>query len=233
MASSAEVLQMEASKVSHRIAFSKGNGCYVTRKSGLMLGLFFVGSVVITAAAAAALVLHFGYCSAKDEANPADSDAVRRVSDVLDSSNVFAPESRREIGNGKRPMKVRLTRLIVPDSYEIKLIPFLTNENFTFLGEVKITVNVTDGDADRITLHVKEIEIEEESVVVVARRSGGETVKIDGFSNDTEQQVFVIRVRGGLLRGEQYQIGMKYRGILNDKLQGFYRSSYTVGNATR
>ncbi|KAL0271356.1 UNVERIFIED_CONTAM: hypothetical protein PYX00_008471 [Menopon gallinae] len=224
MPSSREVLQMEASNASH-ITFNKGNGCYVTRKLGAMLVLFFVASIVTTAA----LVLYFSLCTAKEDAIRTSFDAVT-VSDILDSSIAFTPDSHAENGNERKFMKVRLPRSVVPDSYEIKLIPFLLNDNFTFSGEVLITVNATE-DADRVTLHVKEIEIEEKSVVV--KRSDGGSQEIERFSNDTEQQVFVIHTRGMLRRGEQYRIGMKFTGILNDKLQGFYRSSYTVGNTTR
>jgi aminopeptidase N len=61
----------------------------------------------------------------------------------------------------------------------------------------------------------------------------GKKISIDRLSNDTARQFFIIRLGQSLLEGQQYRIAMSYLGNLNDALQGFYRSSYTINNETR
>lgn len=61
----------------------------------------------------------------------------------------------------------------------------------------------------------------------------GEKLSIDRLSNDTARQFFIIHLRQPLSEGKQYRVSMSYVGNLNDVLQGFYRSSYTVNNQTR
>lgn len=55
---------------------------------------------------------------------------------------------------------VRLPRSVVPDSYQVRLVPHLwgENSNFTFSGQITIRVNVTS-DTNNITLHANALEV--------------------------------------------------------------------------
>jgi aminopeptidase N len=61
----------------------------------------------------------------------------------------------------------------------------------------------------------------------------GNKIAVDRLSNDTARQFFIIHLGQPLSEGKQYRVSMSYLGNLNDVLQGFYRSSYTVNNQTR
>jgi hypothetical protein len=62
-------------------------------------------------------------------------------------------------------LDVRLPRAVIPDSYNIKIIPFIFEGNFTFNGEVAVVVNVTETTSN-ITLHFNDIKIYEDTVTV-------------------------------------------------------------------
>jgi len=69
--------------------------------------------------------------------------------------------------------------------------------------------------------------------LVLMYNAEGKKMSIDRLSNDTARQFFIIHLGQPLLEGQQYRIAMSYLGNLNDVLQGFYKSSYTVNNQTR
>uniref|UniRef100_A0A182MWE3 Aminopeptidase N-like N-terminal domain-containing protein n=1 Tax=Anopheles culicifacies TaxID=139723 RepID=A0A182MWE3_9DIPT len=151
---------------------------------------------------------------------------------------------------------LRLPRSIEPVAYDIRLIPWLVEDNFTFFGTVDILVNVLE-DCTNVTLHVAALTIHSASVerVPVEGReteseihegeeaelgnepSGGsvlqEMIEIDHNLTVSSKQFYVLMLKTSLRRSEQYLIRIKYEGVLNDYLQGFYRSSYTANNETR
>lgn len=47
------------------------------------------------------------------------------------------------------------------------------------------------------------------------------------------KQFFVIEFYDKLLQNTEYVINIKFSGLIQDSMQGFYRSSYQVGNETR
>lgn len=100
--------------------------------------------------------------------------------------------------------------------------------------QVKIWVNVTE-NTNNITLHALDMNIDR-GFTSIREIMGNDKTKIVGIveqRNDTERQFHVIRTSDTLMAGKQYLVYLKFIGYLNDYLQGFYRSSYTVGNETR
>lgn len=126
---------------------------------------------------------------------------------------------------------VRLPKTIIPISYEVKIVPFLIVDNFTFNGEVKIKFKVLE-DCNNITLHSYQLKIDEKFSSVVSE-SNNEVLIITKQYFVEEKQFFILKLNETLIKGSYYIISIKYVGILNDNLQGFYRSSYMVGNETR
>uniref|UniRef100_A0A182PTT0 Aminopeptidase N n=1 Tax=Anopheles epiroticus TaxID=199890 RepID=A0A182PTT0_9DIPT len=149
---------------------------------------------------------------------------------------------------------LRLPRSIEPVAYDIRLVPWLVEDNFTFTGTVEILVNVLE-DCNNVTLHVAALTIHDASVerVVPVRgqrnsaedepeveeevREGGvlkeEVMEIDRNLTVASKQFYVLMLRTPLRQGDQYLVRLRYDGVLNDYLQGFYRSSYTANNETR
>ena len=107
----------------------------------------------------------------------------------------------------------RLPRHIVPHRYEIELEPQLAEA--TFAGQVTITAEVMSSTR-MIVLNSKDLEII--------------SVFVDGlpspFRLDEESDRLLIGLLEDLLPGTA-MIDITFTGILNDKLRGFYRSTYT------
>lgn len=134
-------------------------------------------------------------------------------------------------------LNLRLPRSVVPIRYDIKLIPFLFSNNFTFNGEVKIDVNVTE-NCKNITLHATALKIRDDDVRVRRSTVNGSTEQSPPLEIKSQyfvdaRQFYVIEFNDMLQNGSHYTVEIKYTGILNDLLQGFYRSSYNIGNESR
>lgn len=232
--------------------FGRKRGCTVTRCGAFALIMGFIASVVVTGL----LVYHFAPCI--------DGSSVRRYNGALgdDGSAMFRSGRSFAGSSTKRKLDVRLPSSIKPDSYELKLVPFIWEGNFTFNGEVciylvkkkngqkrvnnvclcvggnqqvKIVLNVTE-DTRKITLHAVDMDIDEEATSIkdypwLDGRS--KNLRVSRQYNDTVRQFHVIQTVETLKAGKQYLLQLKYVGRLNDYLQGFYRSSYTVNNQTR
>lgn len=109
-------------------------------------------------------------------------------------------------------LEYRLPRTVVPIRYEIKLSPDL--QQFTFGGEVSIEVEVKE-PVTELLLNATELEIHSAS-------AGGQ---VAAFELLTEQERLKLTVKEPLKQGKQ-KVDIKFTGTLNDKLHGFYRSTY-------
>ncbi|HYK65199.1 MAG TPA: M1 family metallopeptidase, partial [Patescibacteria group bacterium] len=111
----------------------------------------------------------------------------------------------------------RLPKNVTPRRYEIRLTPDL--KNFTFQGQVDIAVVVNEA-TDDVVLNALELEIDK----VVAERAGKSlTAKAE---LETTKERAHLRFAEKLAPGD-WTLKISFRGILNDKLHGFYRSQYT------
>ena len=106
----------------------------------------------------------------------------------------------------------RLPRHSLPRRYDLVLEPDLNNA--TFSGSVTIVVDTAEA-APEIVLNSIELEID--------------TVAVDGetasFGLDEEAERLMIGPPSGVTTGE-HTIDIEFRGILNDQLRGWYRSTY-------
>ncbi|HEY3065329.1 MAG TPA: M1 family metallopeptidase [Methylomirabilota bacterium] len=119
----------------------------------------------------------------------------------------------------------RLPRHVLPVRYDIRLEPDLTTATFT--GDETITVTVTEPTAE-IWLNAVDLAIDEVSVV----RDGGAPVMGTASLEDSTERcrlAFAEKIPAGTAR-----LRLRFRGTLNDKLRGFYRSTYKdASGATR
>ena len=70
---------------------------------------------------------------------------------------------------------MRLPRHLLPQIYDVKILPILENENYTTLGEVSLALDLQEetedeGNWDKITIHAKQMIIHEDSVLVTGER---------------------------------------------------------------
>ncbi|MET0901737.1 MAG: M1 family metallopeptidase, partial [Acidimicrobiales bacterium] len=111
----------------------------------------------------------------------------------------------------------RLPRTILPRRYALTLTPDLGEA--TFEGSVDIDVEV--GEPVRaVTLNAVELEIDRAWVEVDGERRPT-TIAID---DETER--VTLSLEDALPSGDAV-VSLRFRGVLNDKLRGFYRSTFT------
>ena len=111
----------------------------------------------------------------------------------------------------------RLPRQVVPTRYEIRLVPDLTTS--VFAGVETITVTVHEPTSE-ILLNAAELEISEAAIEHEGGRVLDGLVQLDE-STERGRVRFLETLRPG-----EWRLRLAFKGILNDKLRGFYRSTY-------
>jgi aminopeptidase N len=116
----------------------------------------------------------------------------------------------------------RLPRTVRPRRYDLTLEPDL--DTATFAGEETIEVEVVEPTAE-IVLNAAEIEVDEASVELPGDGGDAKPATIT-LSLDEEAERLTLRLDQELPVGPAI-VHLRFRGVLNDKLQGFYRSTFT------
>ena len=133
--------------------------------------------------------------------------------DMATASDLTAPGTKG-VADGSH----RLPRTVEPISYRLRVEPDL--EAATFSGTEEIEVRVHD-QTDQIVLNAAELEINEAVVVPPA----GDPVTAQ-VALDEEAERAILRLPAPLAKGDA-TVRLSFRGALNDKLRGFYRSTFT------
>ncbi len=111
----------------------------------------------------------------------------------------------------------RLPRTVVPSRYEIKLSPELSS--FRFQGEEIISLTVKEPVTEML-LNALELEVEQ------AYLTGDGGTRYEGkISMDAESERMELSF-GRTVTPGSWTLHIKFSGTLNDKLHGFYRSTY-------
>ncbi len=111
----------------------------------------------------------------------------------------------------------RLPRTVIPLRYELTLAPDL--EHFTFDGVETVTIEIHEATR-QIVLNAADLQITSASL-----QSGDLTIDAT-VSLDNERERALVSLSGTAEPG-QWQLTMSFTGVLNDKLAGFYRSTFT------
>src|SRR5919198_2396793 len=120
-------------------------------------------------------------------------------------------------GSLLEPIFYRLPETVRPERYEIRLTPDLNA--FTFAGEETVAVTVRE-PVNEIVLNAVELTIHTAAII----SSEGET--LPGIATlDEPNERAVLRFPKRLKPGP-WKLYLTFSGILNDKLHGFYRSTY-------
>jgi puromycin-sensitive aminopeptidase len=112
----------------------------------------------------------------------------------------------------------RLPRTVEPQHYEITLTPDLADA--TFAGETHTRVLVHE-PVTEIVLNAAELEILTAELV-----ADDGTILAGATAYDEELQQATISLDGSAAPGH-WTLNLTFAGILNDKLRGFYRSTFT------
>lgn len=123
----------------------------------------------------------------------------------------------------------RLPRHVLPESYALRLAPEL--DAATYTGEVTIKVKVSE-PTDEIVLNAVTVtdagtpNAERNMTVTEATiRRGNGTAFYPTIVEEPGAERIRLKVNGTIGTGD-WTIKMRFNGILNDKLKGFYRSTY-------
>src|SRR5581483_4845195 len=112
----------------------------------------------------------------------------------------------------------RLPRSVEPQRYELTLTPDL--DTATFAGEERVRLLVHE-PVTQIVLNAAELQIHSAEVV------DDEGTKLAGtVTLDDENERATITVDGTVTPGH-WTLDLTFTGVLNDKLRGFYRSTFT------
>lgn len=112
----------------------------------------------------------------------------------------------------------RLPRAVVPSRYELTLSPDLATGVFT--GSEIVAVEVFDATFE-VILNAVELEIEGVSMVA----EDGRRINASAISYDELRERAIFRFDEELAAGS-WNLHAGFRGVLNDDLHGFYRSTY-------
>ncbi|KAF9916729.1 hypothetical protein BX616_002996 [Lobosporangium transversale] len=114
-------------------------------------------------------------------------------------------------------------RLIIPIHYTLKIVPCPVD--FTFLGECSIEICIAEPSCG-ITLNAKELNIQT-ATIRDHLTPGGYSVTATSVSYNVEEELITLEFPELLYVGTSWILDVTYIGLVNDKLNGFYRSVYT------
>jgi puromycin-sensitive aminopeptidase len=115
----------------------------------------------------------------------------------------------------------RLPATVIPERYELSLAPDLAN--WTFSGEETIVIDARE-PVREILLNAAELELQDVSL----RLSDGKA--LPGRSSlDAENEQATLSF-GEAVPAGRHELRIRFTGTLNDKLHGFYRSTYNDEN---
>jgi puromycin-sensitive aminopeptidase len=115
----------------------------------------------------------------------------------------------------QKPYRLPLT--VTPQRYEIRLTPDMASA--TFDGEERVAIQVNE-PVREIRLNAAELAIQEVSI----KAKSGKTIR-GGVTLDPENEQAALQFAETVGPGP-WELQIKFSGILNDKLHGFYRSAY-------
>ena len=148
-------------------------------------------------------------------------------------SNCLVQESSDPPLDPTDPNDIRLPTYLIPDTYIVRLRPVLTGSDpsqFHFFGTVRILFNVTQS-TDVITIHTKNLTVNEESVLVNSPTDG--PVEVKGYSVDPAREFLNVQLNGSLSRQDLVSIYLEFSGPIKPDLAGIYYSSYDMDGETK
>ncbi len=115
--------------------------------------------------------------------------------------------------------KVRLDSSIVPNSYHLTITPDM--DAFVFSGNEDIEISINK-ETKALTLHAKDVEVE--NVRVIYKKVTQYVQKVNYNPKDeTVSFLFKDSIPKGKLN-----LKLSFKGIINESLRGFYKSSYVL-----
>jgi puromycin-sensitive aminopeptidase len=121
----------------------------------------------------------------------------------------------------------RLGREVKPVLYDLEIEPDLAR--FTFTGHETITLEVFK-PIDRIVLHAVDIKIQKAFLTDTGKSQFAHAPKKISYDAKFETAIFLFSEK---IKPGHYSLKLEFTGELNDKMHGFYRTSYSVDGSQR
>ena len=118
--------------------------------------------------------------------------------------------------------KFRLPKNASPTKYKIELQPDLEDKSFE--GKVEILLNILE-ESKSISINVADLEIKK----IVLKKNSIKSQNIVSWNIDKDYEIMSINFETPITVGE-YSLNIEFSGVLNDKLRGFYHSSFKDQN---
>ncbi|KAF4519495.1 hypothetical protein B566_EDAN010679, partial [Ephemera danica] len=151
--------------------------------------------------------------------------------------------SRRPFGQPRRgsleppstpraPEDYKLPTTVIPLSYHISLIPYLEAppapaNPFTFDGEVTIRIRARE-PTSTIVMHAWDLTVSQ--IAVIRVRDGALVTVTDYLITPEDTNFFTINLATALEAGQEYDVIIFFKGVLNSEGYGFFRSEWTDEN---
>lgn len=132
----------------------------------------------------------------------------------------YSPKIFAWFGERYKTEDYRLPSNILPVNYNVSLTPYFEDGNFTFDGEVEITMEVMR-NTPIIVLHTNALNVSQ--VEVYEKDKLLQYLHWDWNSITHKFTIYLMATRAA---GETLRVHIKYSGVLNNNMEGFYRSSY-------
>lgn len=189
----------------------------------VVLGILLCVAAVSTIIALSVLYSQEKNKNAENSPGVAPTSPATTVSTTLDQSKPWN--------------RYRLPRTLVPESYNVKLQPFLTpNENGLYIFKGWSTVRFTCKEpTNLIIIHSKKLNYTTPNGHRVTLRGvgGSQPPVIDRTELVELTEYLVVHLNGELQAGSVYEMDSEFVGELADDLAGFYRSEYMDGNVKK
>ena len=125
----------------------------------------------------------------------------------------------RTMATTSHPEREVLPTNVIPTHYRLSLIPDFST--FKFAGKVAVKLDVTEPTSS-IILNALELELHHATV-----EADGKSIASKGISVDEGKQIATLEFEEELqVAKASTTLNIDFTGILNDKMAGFYRSSY-------
>ncbi|XP_028402559.1 endoplasmic reticulum aminopeptidase 1-like [Dendronephthya gigantea] len=121
--------------------------------------------------------------------------------------------------------KTRLPKILEPLTYTVRLHPNLTT--FKFDGTVEIVVLCLESTR-RVVFHQKDLQFSKDDITIHEVENGklNGAVGVEEMRLDLKDEQVILKTRQLLHKNKEYAIKVTFKGNLNEKLEGFYKSSY-------
>ena len=113
----------------------------------------------------------------------------------------------------------RLPRTVIPSRYDLTVQPDLGHATFSGSEDVALIV---EQPVERVLLNAVDLEIDDGWLAY----DDGTVLRLEHVDLDPDLQRAALSFEAPVVAGE-WTLHLEFRGVLNDKLRGFYRSTYT------